>query len=74
VRFLVGDQIDIDSLSPKDLCGHLLYTCYMGTVNSSRETNQRAAALAAQIGASHSRCDYRDFAGWTGEIFSPSEV
>ena len=32
------------------LCRHLLTTCYMGTVNSSRETRQRAHQLADQIG------------------------
>uniref|UniRef100_A0A182U6G3 Glutamine-dependent NAD(+) synthetase n=1 Tax=Anopheles melas TaxID=34690 RepID=A0A182U6G3_9DIPT len=39
--------------SAAELCGRLLFTCYMGTENSSRETRQRAAALAAQIGSSH---------------------
>jgi NAD+ synthase (glutamine-hydrolysing) len=31
----------------------LLYTCYMGTSNSSLETQERAKTLAAQIGSSH---------------------
>ncbi|XP_050067500.1 glutamine-dependent NAD(+) synthetase [Anopheles maculipalpis] len=39
--------------SASELCGRLLFTCYMGTENSSRETRQRAATLAGQIGSSH---------------------
>ncbi|XP_053659653.1 glutamine-dependent NAD(+) synthetase [Anopheles marshallii] len=39
--------------NPADLCGRLLFTCYMGTENSSRETRARAATLADQIGSSH---------------------
>ncbi|XP_052901213.1 glutamine-dependent NAD(+) synthetase isoform X2 [Anopheles moucheti] len=39
--------------NPQDLCGRLLFTCYMGTENSSRETRARAATLAGQIGSSH---------------------
>ena len=31
----------------------VLTTCYMGTVNSSQETKERAARLAAQIGCHH---------------------
>lgn len=33
-----------------ELCNKLLVTCYMGTENSSKETKNRAATLAAQIG------------------------
>lgn len=39
---------------PQELCGRLLFTCYMGTENSSVETKERAAALAQQIGSQHS--------------------
>lgn len=35
------------------LAKHLLYTCYMGTSNSSRETRQRAKQLASEIGSYH---------------------
>ncbi|XP_046671791.1 glutamine-dependent NAD(+) synthetase isoform X2 [Homalodisca vitripennis] len=38
---------------PQELCGRLLFTCYMGTQNSSVETRQRAKTLAAQIGSYH---------------------
>ncbi|XP_035773682.1 glutamine-dependent NAD(+) synthetase-like [Anopheles albimanus] len=39
--------------SAADLCRRLLFTCYMGTENSSRETRQRAALLATQINCHH---------------------
>lgn len=35
--------------SPQQLAGRLLTTVYMGTVNSSQETKDRAAALARQV-------------------------
>ncbi len=35
------------------LANQLLYTCYMGTENSSRETRQRAKQLASEIGSYH---------------------
>lgn len=35
------------------LAEQLLYTCYMGTENSSRETRQRAKQLANEIGSYH---------------------
>lgn len=38
---------------PKELCGRLFVTCYMGTENSSVETRKRAADLASQIGSFH---------------------
>ena len=38
---------------PKELCGRIFVTCYMGTENSSNETNQRAANLAKDIGSYH---------------------
>ncbi|KAJ1490929.1 hypothetical protein T484DRAFT_1776234 [Baffinella frigidus] len=37
----------------KALANRLFYTCYMGTVNSSRETRERAKNLASEIGAFH---------------------
>jgi NAD+ synthase (glutamine-hydrolysing) len=54
---------DLDRLFPRpagasaptraEIAGHLFFTCYMGTDNSSEETRERARALAADIGASH---------------------
>ena len=35
------------------LANQLLYTCYMGTANSSRETRKRAKKLAQEIGSYH---------------------
>ena len=37
--------------SPQQLAGRLLTTVYMGTVNSSQETKDRAASLARQVAA-----------------------
>ena len=38
---------------PCVLANRLLYTCYIGTANSSRETRKRAKQLAEQIGSYH---------------------
>ena len=38
---------------PRALANRLLYTCYIGTENSSRETQKRAKQLAEEIGAYH---------------------
>ena len=37
----------------RELCNRLFHTCYMGTANSTDETQKRAAALAADLGAYH---------------------
>jgi len=39
--------------SPQEICNRLFHTCFMGTVNSSKETRQRAKALGAAIGSYH---------------------
>ena len=39
--------------SPQEICNRLFSTCYMGTVNSSKETRNRASQLAKDIGANH---------------------
>lgn len=49
LRRILGDPEYTPNLAT-ELCNRLLVTCYMGTENSSKETRQRAAALAAQIG------------------------
>eukprot|EP00656_Telonema_subtile_P002361 TRINITY_DN11041_c0_g1_i3.p1 TRINITY_DN11041_c0_g1~~TRINITY_DN11041_c0_g1_i3.p1 ORF type:complete len:417 (-),score=111.56 TRINITY_DN11041_c0_g1_i3:210-1460(-) len=51
VRGVVGAEYTVGT--SQELCGKLLHTCYMGTVNSTSETADRAAKLAAEIGASH---------------------
>ncbi|GIL71251.1 hypothetical protein Vretifemale_1851 [Volvox reticuliferus] len=39
--------------NPRELAGRLLSCVYMGTVNSSRETRERARLLCEQVGAYH---------------------
>ncbi|VFV28260.1 glutamine-dependent nad(+) [Lynx pardinus] len=52
VRTIV-DQLDYTPRDPRELCGRVLTTCYMASENSSRETRDRAAELARQIGSHH---------------------
>ncbi|MCA9872147.1 MAG: NAD(+) synthase [Anaerolineales bacterium] len=52
-RRIVGAGDDYLPTDPVEFAGRILYTCYMGTQNSSKATRQRAKQLAAQIGASH---------------------
>ncbi|GJN90450.1 hypothetical protein Rhopal_003461-T1 [Rhodotorula paludigena] len=40
-------------VDPREFCGRIFHTCYMGTKNSSRETRDRAKGLAEAIGAYH---------------------
>ena len=47
-----GETPDVFA-DPCVLANRLLYTCYIGTENSSRETRKRAKQLAEQIGAYH---------------------
>lgn len=39
--------------TPQEICNRIFHTCFMGTENSSKETRQRAKALANDIGAYH---------------------
>uniref|UniRef100_A0A914QFA9 Glutamine-dependent NAD(+) synthetase n=1 Tax=Panagrolaimus davidi TaxID=227884 RepID=A0A914QFA9_9BILA len=41
----------LEETDPKKLCSRLFYTCYMKSKNSSKETEQRAQAIADSIGA-----------------------
>ena len=52
-RWLEKDETPDVFTDPCLLANRLLYTCYIGTENSSRETQKRAKQLAEQIGASH---------------------
>ncbi|RLU27000.1 hypothetical protein DMN91_000799 [Ooceraea biroi] len=52
IRKIVGD-CEYTPVDPKQLCNTILFTCYMGTENSSAETKARAAELASQIGSYH---------------------
>ena len=47
-----GETPDVFT-DPCVLANRLLYTCYIGTENSSRDTQKRAKQLAEQIGAYH---------------------
>lgn len=39
--------------TPQELASRIFHTCFMGTENSSKETQQRAKDLAEAIGAYH---------------------
>ena len=49
VRRIAGSEVT----SAKALCGAVLHTAYMGTVNSSGSTKSRAERLAGSIGSYH---------------------
>ena len=49
VRMVLGDP-NYQPSDPKLLCNLIFTTCYMGSVNSSKETENRAHELASQIG------------------------
>ena len=52
-RWLADGETPDVFADPSVLANRLLYTCYIGTENSSRETRKRAKNLAEQIGAHH---------------------
>lgn len=52
IRMIVADP-DYTPSNPKELCNRIFVTVYMGTKNSSKETRNRAALLASQIGSHH---------------------
>ena len=52
-RWLADDETPDVFADPCELANRLLYTCYIGTENSSRETRKRAKHLAEEIGAQH---------------------
>ncbi|XP_037102571.1 glutamine-dependent NAD(+) synthetase isoform X2 [Syngnathus acus] len=52
VRRLIGDDTYFPQ-QPRELCGHIFTTCYMGSENSSADTCDRAKKLASQIGSTH---------------------
>jgi len=53
LRRILGEEKMEAPTDHKALANRLFYTCYMGTVNSSRETRERAKNLASEIGAFH---------------------
>ena len=52
-RWLEAGETPDVLADPCVLANRLLYTCYIGTENSSRDTQKRAKQLAEQIGADH---------------------
>lgn len=52
-RWLEAGETPDVLADPCILANRLLYTCYIGTENSSRDTQKRAKQLAEQIGADH---------------------
>ena len=52
-RWLEAGETPDVFVDPRVLANRLLCTCYIGTENSSRDTQKRAKQLAEQIGADH---------------------
>ena len=52
------------------LANQLLYTCYMGTANSSRETRHRAKQLASEIGSYHLNINMESLVGALRKLFT----
>ncbi len=52
------------------IANHLLYTCYMGTSNSSPDTRQRAKQLASEIGSYHLNIDIDSLVSNLRKLFS----
>jgi NAD+ synthase (glutamine-hydrolysing) len=50
--YFQGERV---TTNPDELCSKILYTCYMGTVNSSDFTKNAASSLAKEISSNHSR-------------------
>ncbi|CAG8460443.1 9537_t:CDS:10 [Cetraspora pellucida] len=55
MRKIIGEKEDSDYIptDPKEFANRIFHTCYMGTVNSSKETRERAKKLANTIGCYH---------------------
>ncbi|KAG2011719.1 NAD+ synthase, variant 2 [Coprinopsis cinerea AmutBmut pab1-1] len=54
-RRMTGEPVDSTYIptDPKEFCNRIFHTCYMGTENSSAETQSRAKDLASAIGSYH---------------------
>ncbi|MCZ7672238.1 MAG: hypothetical protein M5U34_36505, partial [Chloroflexi bacterium] len=52
-RRITGADDDYLPTDAAEFASRLLFTCYMGTENSSKETRRRARQLAKEVGASH---------------------
>ncbi|CAG8500619.1 2043_t:CDS:10 [Paraglomus occultum] len=71
-RRIVGESEDSDYVpsDPRELCKRLFHTCYMGTVNSSKETRDRAKRLADVIGSYHIDLDMDDIVNSVCRLFT----
>ncbi len=69
-RWLTGDESPDVFQEPKVLASRLLYTCYIGTQNSSRETRQRAKQLAEQLGTMHLDINMEPLIGTVEALFT----
>jgi len=51
-RRIAGEPEDSEYVpkDPREFCGRIFHTCYMGTENSSADTRGRAKQLAEAIG------------------------
>lgn len=72
MRRIVGEPTDSEWLpdTPQELCGKILHTCYMGTINSSKETRSRAKELAKSIGSYHIDLDMDSVVSAISNLFS----
>ncbi|KAG5446506.1 Glutamine-dependent NAD(+) synthetase [Clonorchis sinensis] len=52
-RIIRESEANVLTLTPRDICSRLFYTCYMPSENSSTETAERASRLADAIGSHH---------------------
>ncbi|TGZ65510.1 hypothetical protein CRM22_005827 [Opisthorchis felineus] len=52
-RVIRESEANVLTLTPRDICSRLFYTCYMPSENSSTETAERASRLADAIGSHH---------------------
>ncbi|CAG8525148.1 6045_t:CDS:10 [Paraglomus brasilianum] len=71
-RRIVGESEDSDYVpcDPREFCKRLFHTCYMGTVNSSKETRDRAKRLADVIGSYHIDLDMDDIVNSVCRLFT----
>jgi NAD+ synthase (glutamine-hydrolysing) len=60
LRRVTGEGQAFRPKKPQDIVSRLLHTAYMGTTNSSEETESRASRLAEQTGAYHSNIKIDD--------------
>ncbi|QQP51706.1 Glutamine-dependent NAD(+) synthetase [Caligus rogercresseyi] len=52
IRRVVGES-DYVPIEPKELCGRIFVTCFMGSESSSEESKSKAKKLSGQIGSYH---------------------